>query len=118
MREIKFRAWEKSLKEMIPVNDITFHLENNVINSKGAWRLLDELELMQYTGLKDKNGVEIYEGDVVVQGKLTGPVEWSVSGFRVRQRQNEQPLGNYGQPNVEIIGNIYENSDLLEDTAK
>jgi uncharacterized phage protein (TIGR01671 family) len=65
MREIKFRAWEKSLKEMIPVDDIAFHMKENIINSKGAWRTFSEIALMQYTGIKDKNGVEIYEGDVV-----------------------------------------------------
>lgn len=63
MREIKFRAWEKNLKEIIQVYNIDF--ENRLINKDGVWRMFNEIELMQYTGLKDKNGREIYEGDIV-----------------------------------------------------
>jgi uncharacterized phage protein (TIGR01671 family) len=63
MREIKFRAWERYLKEIIPVENINF--VNRMINTGSAWRLFDEIDLMQYTGLKDKNGKEIYEGDIV-----------------------------------------------------
>ncbi|SDM17947.1 YopX family protein [Bacillus sp. OK048] len=63
MREIKFRAWEKNLKEIIPVHNIDF--EKKMINTESAWRFFNEIDLMQYTGLKDKNGKEIYEGDIV-----------------------------------------------------
>lgn len=57
MREIKFRAWEKNLEEMIPVYDINF--KKRMINTDSPWRFFDEIELMQYTGLKDKNSKEI-----------------------------------------------------------
>lgn len=80
--------------------------------------LLNEVELMQYTGLKDKNGVEIYEGDIVRHATDEGvyKIIFEDGGFYVKnlfeydfQTINEYPL--------EVIGNIYENPELLkEDT--
>jgi hypothetical protein len=126
-REIKFRAWEKYLKEIIPVYNIDF--VNRMINTESAWRTFNEIELMQYTGLKDKNGKEIYEGDIV---KASSQGSWGT--FEVKWRQEGSPqwilypawqsekfwhLHGTKLPNgdyidlIEVIGNIYENPELL-----
>lgn len=81
MREIKFRAWEKNMKEIIPVYQIDF--EKRMINTESAWRFFNEIKLMEYTGLKDKNGKDIYEGDILhvfedshYGGEYHAPIEW------------------------------------------
>lgn len=124
MREIKFRAWEKELKEMVHVDDISFQWRQ--INTASAWRHYDEVELMQYTGVKDKNGVEIYEGDVYEDGDSKRHVVTFENGgfgragrFLINYQTNEsivthEPLINDVIDGCEVIGNIHENPELLE----
>jgi uncharacterized phage protein (TIGR01671 family) len=120
MREIKFRAWEKNLEEFIPVHDINF--EKKMINTESAWRRFDEIELMQYTGLKDKNGKEIYENDLLKtpDGKGCWQVVYNLCSFDgIRGEFEHESLDDvvwdvYSEPMAEVIGNIYENPELQE----
>lgn len=114
-REIKFRAWDG--EEMVNA----YWIDTAGVNTSRF--LVDlyspfkkELRLMQYTGLKDKNGKDIYEGDVLKDYGEVVWVEWSAS-FRVNPFGNKdisfmESFANID--NAEIIGNIYENEDLLK----
>ena len=118
MREVIFRAWYKKGGYMMPVEEIDFN--QGLINKTGIWRWFHEVELMQYTGLKDKNGVKIFEGDVLfhpLQGrrKVFYPYSETVASYGLRNIDNG--FGSTLQDSHavwEVIGNIYENEDLLE----
>ncbi len=106
MREIKFRAWDNIGKMMMP------EIRNLVLPHKEEYGSI----LMQYTGLKDKNGKEIYDGDIL---KAQGIVAWNDVGHRWsaidlnwNDRREWHDLEYLTSP-FEIIGNIYENTELL-----
>ena len=130
MREIKFRAWDHEDKKMWKVIAFSESIwgeseEPNITicdfgkdptNYETEIRNSTNYELMQYTGLKDKNGEEIFEGDIVqfksirniterYEVEYTNYGEWAIGIQRLSTR--------FG--NCEVIGNIYENPDLLEE---
>lgn len=106
MREIKFRYWRK---------------EDNKIETQVILNLpcLADTDLMQYTGLKDKNGKEIYEGDLVnfIGAKNPGEVIFNNGAFEIdgfwNNSQDEPARAFSENATLEIIGNIYENPELL-----
>lgn len=120
----KFRAWLKNDKEMIDVDEIHwFDGELDIIGDYITFvRKADEIELMQSTGLKDKNGKEIFEGDIVDYKGREAVVKWhgSYASFIYRFVDGLKERFSEWDPlflacyNFEVIGNIYENPELLE----
>ena len=120
MRKIKFRAWFKPLKRMCIVKELTFQRNGNIttITKHSGGTSPNSYELMQFTGLKDKNGKEIFEGDILKGRKGLNPiVEYSeergmfIVNFQVGYVNFNDELGE----EWEVIGNIYENPELLDD---
>ena len=129
MRGIKFRAWHKPTQLMDDVALIDFYNEkigilyaDPVMQCESMQKFnFNEVEIMQYTGLEDKNGQEIYEGDILLghcvypehsifECKLTGEVYYTSRGT---WDCYSYILGGFNEQ-VEVIGNIYENPELLE----
>jgi uncharacterized phage protein (TIGR01671 family) len=117
MREIKFRAWAKEQKIMVYSDDFTNINPIKRLNAFFHWIQDLKPELMQYTGLKDKNGKEIYEGDVIVyDGDIDDPdsryeIKWvdEIYGF---QLSDDIPISDV--EHLIVLGNIYENPELLK----
>jgi uncharacterized phage protein (TIGR01671 family) len=143
MREIKFRAWDKlkhSIVDVACVNWVDGYalLWKRTGSARSTYGVeLDSIELMQYTGLKDKNGVEIYEGDICREqvnqyiwlylittvssmgNNLFAVCRWRnftiTDGESIMGSYPENGNWNYISITLEIIGNIYENPELLSE---
>lgn len=127
MREIKFRFWNGF--QMIKNEDINYiDFNNKFVTISDKWH--DGIEqidfdenkrLMQYTGYKDINGKEIYEGDIIeyehhVVGKIkrTVRIKYGIWGIKGKQEHLQIPFANIFDAEFEVIGNIHENPELLE----
>lgn len=118
MRTIKFRAWDKKNKVMladysslgftVEIMDGDFIVRNGEIATELGGK--ERFKLMQYTGLKDKYGVEIYEGDILKGDDYCGAVYYSNRGTWDCE---SFLLGGLNEKS-EVIGNIYENPELLK----
>ncbi|EEO6641769.1 hypothetical protein G6082_001376 [Listeria monocytogenes] len=146
MREIGFRVFVKETKKMLPVTDLCFN-ETESVGVSGCgdpncplcvdWYNFDDVVLMQYTGLKDKNGKKIFEGDVVTAfsninkytDSFAGDVEptfcftsivYDGACFKTTYKGEPSYVLNQNGSSLvkhmEVIGNIHENPELLEGT--
>lgn len=143
-REIKFRAWDKKVGEMLEVYELYLVDNSNkfgkgILDEHNDFHPIDKIELMQSTGLLDKNGKEIFESDILTKKYYYGynGIGWidaisivefgnhnvgndtfyqqSAYGFYHKNifvnKDGDQKINNY---ECEIIGNIYENPELLK----
>ncbi|MDU4890980.1 MAG: YopX family protein [Clostridium sp.] len=121
MREIKFRVWNEDTKEMLEIQKHSFKTNKSM---PYGWNMQYEFDgLMQYTGLKDKHGKEIYEGDILTWQPLSsqdieckGKVYYMNGSYWVKTKKIIAPyLGDIARyHNPEVIGNAFENPELLE----
>lgn len=136
MREIKFRAWDVVLKKMLPIACLYFDERSDFVGiyigdeENDEWTVIksEHIKLMQYTGLKDKNGVEIYEGDIVyaytaesngygkddyISAEIEGVVTYKGISFGIQVDNIFNDLWINAET-FKVIGNIYENPEILE----
>jgi len=144
MREIKFKAWDKLNKEMFNVEIMDFQ-ERKVYKDTVSYRKFNDIELMQYTELKDKNEKEIYEGDVVKLvhtgieisadrledlKRFVGIIKYENGIFKIVKTEKSLIESKYFEMeqkkvseifiysklyDLEVVGNIYENPELLKE---
>ena len=139
--ELKFRVWDRKRKKMIyqgsmievdPKNcgDLIYsdietlavgmNGERYVLDETGKWEPAEsvgEYDVMFFINRLDKNGREIYEGDIIrVFGDIIGVVQWdnATAGFEVKTKSGVEAPLPLGREDIEIIGNTYEDPELLE----
>lgn len=142
MRKIKFRAWDKASEELVEIKTLNFEYQKGAVcavdYSDINGDLEDEWKLEQYTGLKDKNGTEIFEGDIIkipthyiIYGTDIDSweddyalVEWSeeYGGFFIYGETSLWevlfegcPKNGFHHEFPEVVGNIHENPELLKE---
>lgn len=127
MREIKFRAWHIEREKMFCVESLQLEDEYYVLNDGDIYSdafsvKKSDIQLMQFIGIQDKSGREVYEGDIIQYGTpptYQSSIFWSPQDFGF-VTYNEL-LGEYtglsfftGYKNFKVIGNVHQNPELLE----
>lgn len=118
----KFRAWDKNLKVMLDVQIIDWIGETVGLDAIGGVleTSMEDVELMQSTGLKDKKGVEIFEGDIVKFQDELYQNEFKSYRFKAKdfwlnyQDVPDDFFSEYAYKQCEVVGNVHENPELLE----
>jgi len=122
MRKIKFRAWDKRNEEWLEAEDKWDKRKVNVFSfySDSGWSFKDII-FMQYTGLKDKNGKEIYEGDIIKYKhidwrdyKIDEVVFWYGAFVENYYHQEIGDFTEKGSSDIRVIGNICKNKEILD----
>ena len=126
---LKFRVWDKELKAMFELKSLVFTLNLATIASKNdlfpsRTRSFDDIIFMQSTGLLDKNGKEIFEGDIVewehkdtgqlVRGVVKYDTELGFWGMTDARFNDLKAVGYLANQKVTVLGNIFENKELVE----
>ena len=126
MTRLNFRVWDKDLKTIVSTEDnLTLQIINNelTVAYSDSLHQITSYELLKSTGLKDKNGTEIYEGDIIKHGPVPNPFISNNYFEIIQARSGEWRMDNhregrvlvFSNHSVEVIGSKFEHPHLLEE---